>query len=246
MRIVFTIIGVFLASAAFAAGADDYVISFFTNGPDRYADGTQVLDGECYALVWSADGVFEGFAADATPLGEGDKVVLIAPVAKDGRCPDILFQIPYREATANSGGKYDVFLLDTRLKSGDSLKCAGMEGGKVKLLNGYTEVSAVLKSDDASGLSAITPTGAESGLVVSTLAAAPDGSEQPRIKDMRIQGGNVYLTVENLGGFMRVQGGGDIRAADVTGVAQQADGDEDVILVAPKLGGSGFYRVIRN
>ena len=45
-----------LAVASFAA-VDDTLISFSTPGPDKYADGTDVLAGECYALVWSKDGV---------------------------------------------------------------------------------------------------------------------------------------------------------------------------------------------
>lgn len=32
------------------AGITDYVATFSTPGPDRYADGTVVADGECYAL----------------------------------------------------------------------------------------------------------------------------------------------------------------------------------------------------
>ena len=55
----------FLAIACVAgAGTDDTLIAFSTKGPDRYADGTTVLDGECYALVWSIDGNFDGFSAD--------------------------------------------------------------------------------------------------------------------------------------------------------------------------------------
>ena len=44
-----------VASAAVFAG--DLLISFSTPGPDKYADGTQVLDGEYYSLVYTkADG----------------------------------------------------------------------------------------------------------------------------------------------------------------------------------------------
>ena len=39
-------------------------------------------------------------------------------------------------------------------------------------------------------------------------ASAVEGVSQPRIKHIQIVGDNVFLTVENLNGFMRVQGGG--------------------------------------
>ena len=47
-----------MAAAAFSACAavDDLVLTFSSAGPDTYADGTRVLDGECYALVWLPDG----------------------------------------------------------------------------------------------------------------------------------------------------------------------------------------------
>ena len=51
------------------AGITDYVATFSTPGPDRYADGTVVADGECYALVWSPKGsTFAGFSADGTTV----------------------------------------------------------------------------------------------------------------------------------------------------------------------------------
>ena len=61
---------VLVAGLAFADGADDTLITFSTNGaePDRYADGQIVLDGECYALVWSKDGVFDGLKADGSTM----------------------------------------------------------------------------------------------------------------------------------------------------------------------------------
>ena len=36
-------------------------------------------DGEGYVLVWSTDGIFEGFSADGKPLYSKDRIVLVAP-----------------------------------------------------------------------------------------------------------------------------------------------------------------------
>ena len=82
MKRLLTVFGVAgLAMASFAA-VNDTLISFSTPGVDTYADGTAVRDGECYALVWSADGVFEGLDVNGRPLDAADAVVLVAPVAR--------------------------------------------------------------------------------------------------------------------------------------------------------------------
>ena len=83
------------AGLAFAEGANDTLITFSTNGaePDRYADGEVVMDGECYALVWSKDGVFEGIRADGEPIDSNDKVVLVAAVAENGHCPEVVILV---------------------------------------------------------------------------------------------------------------------------------------------------------
>lgn len=100
----FAVACVFLSGSIFAAGLDDSCVSFSTQGPDRYADGSVVLDGECYALVWSADGEFNGFSADGSCVDGEDRVVLLAPVARGGRCPPVLFQISAEIYKELSGG----------------------------------------------------------------------------------------------------------------------------------------------
>ena len=58
-----------LLSCVASAGMDDKVLRFSTPGIDRYADGSAVVDGECYALVWSPKGqTFAGFNADGTAI----------------------------------------------------------------------------------------------------------------------------------------------------------------------------------
>ncbi len=234
---------------AHANSVEDARISFSTQGPDRYADGTVVMDGECYALVWSKDGDFNGFAANGECVDAEDRIVLIAPIAKGGRCPKVLFQIPAAEANELAGGKYAVYLLDTRVAEGETVRPRGTVNGKLALMNGYGAASANL----ALGGSSSDKTAQESetgqkGQVASSLAAAPADCAQPRIKAMRIEGDNVFLTVENLKGFMRVSSGGDIAASDSAGAAVETTGEsDDVTLVTRKpKGNSGFFKVIRN
>jgi len=236
-----------VAAVAFANSVGDARISFSTKGPDRYADGSVVMDGECYALVWSSDGKFDGFAANGACIDTYDRVVLMAPVAKDGRCPPVLFQIPQAEAEELAGGQYAVYLLDTRVASGDAVRPYGTVNGKLALMNGYGAASANLAVGALNAKSAETGKGS-SGLVASSVSAAPADCEQPRIKSMRIEGDNVFLTVENLKGFMRVRSGVDLTASDSATAAVETSGEGgEVTLVTRKPESpSGFFKVIRN
>lgn len=244
MRAVFSSLAILASVAVFAAGSDDAVLSFSTQGPDRYADGTTVMDGECYALVWSEDGNFEGFSADGAPLDENDRLLIVAPVAEGGRCPDMLFQVPAEVAVACAGGHYGVYLMDTRLRSDSgAVAPAGADEGKLSLLNGYGRVDAEISSPG----SYVQASSAAVCGVAATAASAPKESAQPRVKGLRVEGDRVVLTVEDRAGFMRVQGTSDLSASGSAGAATETPGSGgDVELYAPKTGSSGFYRVIFN
>ena len=241
---------IFALAAGFAfAAADDALIVFSTSGaePDRYGDGTAVLDGECYALVWSADGVFEGFLANGSPSDAADRVVLIAPVARGGHCPEVMFQVPAATAKELAGGKYGLFLLDTRVKKGDVVSPRGTPGGRLEMVNGYGAVSGTVQVADAGHASMPPSPLATGGLVASSSAPPAAGTAQPRVKHFEVVGDNVFLTVENMPGFMRVHAGDVPTSLATQGAATETDDSGgDVILVAPKRGSSGFYRVIRN
>ena len=238
-----------ITAVTFANSLGDARLSFSTKGPDRYADGSVVMDGECYALVWSQDGNFDGFSADGECVDPEDRVVLIAPVAKDGRCPPVLFQIPEAEAEVLKNGQYSVYLLDTRVASGETVRPCGTVNGKLALMNGYGSASANLAisgaNSDKKAEEAETSSG---GQVTSSLSAAPLDCTQPRIKSMRIEGDNVFITVENLKGFMRVSSGSDVSASDAATAAVETSGESgEVTLVTRKPNGSsGFFKVIRN
>ena len=249
MKKLMTMIGAVGLAFAATAAIDDALLTFSTVGPDKYSDGTTVLDGECYALVWTADGAtFGGIAADGTAVAETDEIVLVAPVATGGHCPDVLFQIP--AAQVDKGGTFGVYLLDTRVKAEDgTMAPAGLKAnGKLSLVNGYglaTEATKVAKAT-AGGAKAVAEKGT-GGQAVAAGAAAPN-VQQPKITSIQIQGDFVKLTVQNLPGFMRVSSGADVSADDTQGAAQATDGKtNEVILYAPKsVSGSGFFKVIRN
>ena len=103
-----------LSSAAAFSAANDALVSFSSKGPDAYADGTTVLDGECYALVWMANGA-SGLSVAADGSATGGEIVLAAPVAKGGRCPKVVFEVDAGDMkTKYQGGSWGVYLLDTR------------------------------------------------------------------------------------------------------------------------------------
>ena len=248
MKMTSMFFAVVSAMMVYANSINDVCLSFSTKGPDCYADGTQVLDGECYALVWSVDGKFEGFNASGECLDSNDRVVLLAPVAKGGKCPNVLFQVNEDTANELSNGHYAVYLLDTRVSFNEEEKPCGIKDGKVGLVNGYGTVTASLKLDNSIIQNKLNELDSDSqGKVAGEIAAMPANCKQPKIKNMRIEGDNVYLTVENLKGYMRVQSGKDVKSSDATSAAVPTSGShEDVILVAPKSGSSGFFKVIRN
>lgn len=66
-KLVTMVVGAMAAVAAFGAAQNDLRVTFWSAGPDQYKDGSTVVDGEMYALVWTKAGsTFAGFAADGS------------------------------------------------------------------------------------------------------------------------------------------------------------------------------------
>ena len=242
-----------MASVSTFAAVNDLVLTFSSTGPDTYSDGTRVLDGECYALVWLPDGS-EGFALSANGTvadpSQGE-VVLTAPVAEDGKCPTIVFEIDSALADRYASGTWCVYLLDTRQYAEDgSVSLAGVSNGSAKSVNAIGRIAGVsVKVSDA----ARAPETAIASEAVSaaTASALPKDVPQPKIKGIRVEGGYVYVTVENTVPYLRynLAAGtdpanlGEAKAAEhpVSGKA----GDE-IILVTPAKAGGAFFRVNRD
>ncbi len=98
------------------AEMNDSILAFSTPGPDRYADGTRVLNGESYALVWQKAGTeFAGFTADCHAVDEeSTKILAVASLAKGGKCPETIFEIDADFAAELANGTFALYLLDTR------------------------------------------------------------------------------------------------------------------------------------
>ena len=244
--------GVAVSMAVFAANAaqNDLLISFSTKGPDTYADGTTVMDGECYALVWIPEGASgAAIEADGT-AADGAKIVLVAPIAKNGRCPNVVYRVgAERVASEFKKGSWSVYLLDTRRYSyGEAgepvVTLAGIKpDGTVRLINASSKVGdATLKADagDNFSLAAAVATSA------TRPASIPDDAPQPKIAGIEVKGGNVYVTVENAAPYLAYDlSSGDTPEAVTERVNDPRHGGDDgmVILVAPAKEGGAFFKV---
>ena len=191
-----------LCCSVFAYGSmRDKLARFSTLGPDRYADGSIVRDGECYALVWSPAGTaFSGFNADGTAASSRDRVVLAGALAQDGKCRDAVFQIPAKEYEALQGGEWAVCLVDTRNLAGVP---TGTRNGKPVRVNRWGIVSGGVNITDAASarprLAAATPGGTRSSASAAranTLSAVPPNLAPPQITAIEVADGEVWLGVD--------------------------------------------------
>lgn len=230
------------AAAAFATPVPNVqVIDFFTEGPDTYADGTVVQDGECYALVWSSDGVFEGIKADGTAKDENDKVVYIGAFAKDGRCKPVSFQF---KVGTFEGGKFEMWLLDTRVFENGVAKVGKDENGELIVSCASQATTAQVAVSESAGSAAPSQTlqGAEGGAVAEGATVAAADVVAPQITGIAFEDDFVKIDLnKTVKGVRYVIIGSEnvMMTGAKEGHITSAVG-ETATLIAPKFG--NFYR----
>ena len=243
---------------AFAAMAElDTLIAFSTKGPDTYLDGkTLVADGECYALVWTKSGCeFKGLNADGSCVDPvNNALVLAAPVAKEHKCPPVMYVVKAADAKKYADGEYGIYLLDTRKATGEVdadgnaiYTVAGVDStGKPKAINGYGAVASGVGAADGELGSAV----ASASVKVGTVAVPPADAPKPQITAIKIIGDNVYLSVANTVPYLQYNVAAGETPAVEAGAAAQApvNGDtaKEITLIVPKDGNKGFFKVQRN
>ena len=232
MKKVLTILFAIACSAAFA-GINNLLVVFSTPGIDNYADGTPVLDGECYALVW-------------TPTTGNQVTVLTAPVAKDGKCPPVLFQLDEEEAKGYTDGKWEVYLLDTRdFSSAEGVKLAGVDAvtGQAKIVNTKAAVT------DALTVAGGSMTVSMSNGSVSAAAYDVSNVPAPKVEKIQVVGANVFVTVSGTVPYLSytLSAGTDLKDFSVPEGATAANGNasDTIVLTTPKKDGSQFFKVTR-
>lgn len=240
------ICGLAIASAAacFAGEQNDLRVTFSTRGTDKYADGSIVLDGEFYALVWSP-AEFQGFKADGSTVSEADEVIATVPFAKGGRLPLTLAEIDAADASKYEDGAFSVLLLDTRNAAGE----VEADAKAPSAVNGYATTATVTLEEAAASASL----GVASPVQVSVASAVPADAPKPVITGVKKDGKYLILTVKGTAAYLRynVAGGATPDAVKETGKADApkdgaATADDTIELKVPAEGNSGFYKVIRN
>lgn len=209
----------------FARGGVVFVGS--TRGGDTYLDGTPVVDGECYALVYTEKGAtFQGFLADGRARDPvASYVALAGALARNGRCPPTLFQVLEENAATRTNGVWELFLLDTRAANG---KPAGITAdGRLRRVNAWRRVNGRIHAKRG----ALTSPGAFEEVVADTsptrlaggMGVPPVDAPKPRITSICVEGDTVKLTVADTVPYMTY---------DVKGAATPLDMDHDTFQIA--------------
>jgi len=238
-----------LASAAAFAGAEDSMVKFGTKGPDKYADGTTVQDGECYVLVCTQNTTtFGGFYADGT-VGAGSEIFYVAPIAAGGSCPSIGFQLDAAQKAAARTGTLALYLLDTR--SADTGKPMGVtwsdaKQGFVMSVNGWGAVEGAT----------ITLGGKQTSTVASTQASDVENITEPPadaptayISDIQVVDGEVVISVENTAKYLQynLSAGDEPTSVSDQNKGKAVQGSGDAITIKREVGTNArFFKLIRN
>ena len=229
------------AAAALAAPMPEYqVLTFSVTGAEKYADDSDLAAGECYALVWSADGVFEGINADGTAKGEGDEVIYIGTIVKDST---VVLQVA---DGLKSGGSYEIWILDTRVRvlndNGENEESVGWKDGKGTITSAAKATASVTV---CSASAPVTADSVESGKMEYAPAIDLASIEKPVIGNISFdKNGNVVLSVpaSAKGATYAVQGSESPAMTNPQKGLNYTGTGKAIEIVAPSFG--NFYNVI--
>ena len=190
MKKIVSMVAGLAATAAFAVEMPQVqTLSYSVQGSEKYADGSELSNGECYALVWSEDGVFEGINGDGTAKGAGDEVIYIGQIVKNAA---VTFQIAQ---DFKGGGTFEIWILDTRVfKNGEIVAIGKADGGSVTITHAAKAVSATVAVAGSTSV----PTSA-SGIPGGAIAAPTAPAEIPpfRFTSIKVDGDYVVMEAEN-------------------------------------------------
>lgn len=195
--------GLMLAASVFGTdGLDQLTLAISTPGPDTYADGTSVLVGETYLLVYVKQGAtFAGLYTDGTLVDPANNTIATKAYAVDGsRCGYTPIQYP--AAMFPGGGSWVVVVLDTR-------KADGTLGGLVA----GQGVSAATGAASAQSTRLNEVSGAKvAELKTTTQTQSPVGTPAPEITAVQVNGDEVNVRFKNFksGAMYRVESKTDL------------------------------------
>lgn len=224
-----------IASVLAIADVNDVVVGYSSKGLDRYADGSVVRDGECYALVYTKPGAtFAGFKVDGTLVNpEADDVAAVAPLAKDGACRPVAFVLPADYVTKHAGETVAVYLLDTRCADGAP---AGLKDGQLVRVNRYSAVPDAALSFRAS-LQSVPFPGMDAGAFCADKAADASAVPAPTITKVEVVGGVMRVHVAQTVGCVTygLLGGAQPDALENSVAEKNQDGNDkgEIVLTMP-------------
>ncbi len=192
----FSLLAAAVMAASFAfADANDLRVVFSTQGPDLYADGSEAVKDEWYALAWLAD-ENTALAVD-TQLNAVDptesEVLLAAPLATENHnCPPVLFLLD--SAKKKTSGIYRVYMLDTR-GIGGTPAAADATSGKPVRVNSVQATTAQAASTGATSIFV-----SNKSLDPSVAAVETDASNiaNPKIESFDPYGNEVLIKVSGM------------------------------------------------
>jgi hypothetical protein len=249
-QILSLLFGVVLAATAFGDTLGTLTLTASTTGPDRYADGSLVLAGETYLLVYvNENAVFEGVRTDGELVNTNVNTQATTGTAtKDARCG--MVAISYPASLYPASGKWALVLLDTRNVNG--------VGGLVVGVSEVTDGVNLGTAKNSMGPGALVAQAeAGEGLAVTGRAKLPDGVTPPVISSIeptsngtKIRVANVDSTVPynvetttDLASDWSVSGAGRSLQVSTHGVA---GGSEIAATVTAPAAEARFFRVVIN
>ena len=213
------------------------LMTFSTVGPDCYADGTTVLDGEYYALVYQTEAAGEiSFTLAGEIDGDSSNAVLLRalPRAKDGHCRLTTFSIDSAALPKlSAAGVLRLYLLDTRVYANGVATVGGL-----KTVQASVPVTATCK----------VTTGSASGAVCGTFAKSALAGEtpNPKITGIALENGLVRITVaDTIDGVNYTVIDPFEVDSEVSTTATGKTGATIVLRMPCSPTGSGFFRVTR-
>ena len=198
MKKIIALVALFVVgTSGLASDLSQLTFSFSTPGPDVYADGTPVVVGETYLLVYvNVNHEFGGVRTDGTLVDPVNNCIVTRSYAIAGsKCGYKAFQYP--AGTYAEGGSWVVVLLDTRDDAGvvGSLVAAQGVSSKQRTQGGSTLNSLQARADGA-GLNATQASMALANVPAPVITAVvPQGNTaNVRFKNFRE---NALYTVES-------------------------------------------------
>ena len=234
-----------LLSLGVYANGESVVVGYSSQGPDRYADGSTVRDGECYALVCTKSGTsFGGFNMDGTLANpQNDDLAAIAPAAKDGRCQSVLFVLPKEYRTKHKDDTWCVYLVDTRCATG---RPVGLKDGLLARVNCFSRPDAKISFSD--GLASLQSVLAPTGGLCAEMLAEQGQTPNPVITAVAVKDGKLEVQVANTVDWVTydLAGGQKPDAAKEPMADQPQDGDatRPIVLTTTADEKAKFVRVV--